>query len=593
MTNPFLRADPAPAPEPVAAVAPIGSKRVRSYCNAALQRAEKDVAATPPGHAGTEGAGRNNAVNGATYALARLLHTGGITEADIRAAMTRASTVNGYYAETGGRDFAKILDSAISAGAANPKAIPDRPRLDDLEWISAGLPDIAEPPGALPPSIPDHVWESSPWLRHVRQAAHSRMLAADGVLGAVLARASLTIDHTVTLPPLPRYATPNLFCALVGSSGDGKGSSMDLATELIAAPSGTCDCGSHDNHVSIPAGTGEGIIRAFFRPVVNPKTDKREMTRDLRNVCIRIDEGEALTALAGRNGATIATILRQGWSGEKLGFSYSAEDKGLSILGLTYRLSIVMGIQPDLAGPLFAEAAGGTPQRFLWFSLIDPNLPPPGSLPAWPGPLPPILARDSTDLWSDLGGVQHQPMMVADHIKATIISRQHSRRSGADRGDELDSHRDLSQLKVAAVLARATGRDSIDDDEWGTAADILDASDAVRDWCREKVRQGEIAAASRRTESQAVARARGIEVARERESEMTDRAAVVLARHIAKHCRESGGEPCRRRCVNHAMNKKLRPWRDLGMAAALDAEWVSEVGPGEWFPGAVDVDGEA
>lgn len=602
MSNPFLRTpEPAEPAPPVATVTPIGSARHRAYCAAALDAAEARVAATPAGDTGKEGAGRNGAVNATTYSLARLLHTGGITEGDIRAAMTRASTANGYYGETGERSFTKILDSAIVAGRGNPRDIPDRPRDDeDWAWITEGGDNAGNtatappaPPTDLPPAIPAAVWDSHPWLQHIRQAAHSRMLAADGVLGAVLARASLTIDHGVLLPALPRYGTPNLFCALVGHSGDGKGSSMDLAAELIPNTDHHCMCGSHDDHVTVPAGTGEGIVKSFFRQVVNPRTDKRELTRDLRNICIRIDEGEALTALAGRNGATIATILRQGWSGERLGFAYASDDKGLHVNALTYRLAVVMGIQPDLAGPLFADAAGGTPQRFLWFSLVDPHLPAPDQLPPWPGPLPDIRAVDDGDPWVSIFGAQGRPIGIDDHLRRQIVARQHARRSGADRGEALDSHRDLSRLKVAAVLAAATGLRHIGDTEWDTAGAILDTSDAVRQWCQDRVRRAEAMAAKQRTESQAFARARGIEVARERETEATDRAAAAVARHVAKHCRETGGEPCRRKCIRSAVTSSLRPWFDLGIAAALDAEWVSEIGPGEWFPGAVDVDGEA
>ena len=53
---------------------------------------------------------------------------------------------------------------------------------------------------------------------------------------------------------------------------------------------------------------------------------------------------------------------------------------------------MIVGVQPLRAAPIFEDADAGTPQRFVWFPVSDPDRPkerpeepPPLDLPAWPG----------------------------------------------------------------------------------------------------------------------------------------------------------------------------------------------------------------
>jgi len=81
--------------------------------------------------------------------------------------------------------------------------------------------------------------------------------------------------------------------------------------------------------------------------------------------------------------------------GEPLGFSYADPAKALPIAPHSYRMGLVLGVQPGRAGPLLKDADGGTPQRFVWLPATDPyapDRPPPGGLqPSWspPGPWKP------------------------------------------------------------------------------------------------------------------------------------------------------------------------------------------------------------
>ena len=73
----------------------------------------------------------------------------------------------------------------------------------------------------------------------------------------------------------------------------------------------------------LPIGTGEGLIEGLFGevPVSNPEKGKPQSERRQVNwnVVVYVDEGEALTALSSRNGATTLPTLRSIWSDATLG----------------------------------------------------------------------------------------------------------------------------------------------------------------------------------------------------------------------------------------------------------------------------------
>jgi hypothetical protein len=75
-----------------------------------------------------------------------------------------------------------------------------------------------------------------------------------------------------------------------------------------------------------------------------------------------------------RSASTTLSILRSGFSGETLGFSYAAKEKRRHIGSHTYRMTMVVSIQPTRAGWLLADGGGGTPQRFMWFPGTDSRI---------------------------------------------------------------------------------------------------------------------------------------------------------------------------------------------------------------------------
>ena len=211
-------------------------------------------------------------------------------------------------------------------------------------------------------------WDSRKGLRHIRDHARSRGAAPWGTLGCVLARTVTAVDPKIVLPPLVGgHGSLNLFVGLVGPSGAGKGAAEAAASDALVMP-----------HVdTMPVGSGEGLPRLFAHREKLPKDAGGgwETVRDRAAVLVTAPEVDTLAAVAGRQGATLLPELRKAWVGETLGFGYAAPEKQVVIERHTYRLTLVVGVQPTRARALLDDADGGTPQRILWLPVTDPDAP--------------------------------------------------------------------------------------------------------------------------------------------------------------------------------------------------------------------------
>src|SRR5690606_38473588 len=74
-----------------------------------------------------------------------------------------------------------------------------------------------------------------------------------------------------------------------------------------------------------------------------------------------------------QSGSTLLATLREVYSGSDLGAQYATADKRRPVRAHCYRAALVAGIQPARSGVLLDDAAGGTPQRWLWLPTTDPG----------------------------------------------------------------------------------------------------------------------------------------------------------------------------------------------------------------------------
>jgi hypothetical protein len=335
-------------------------------------------------------------------------------------------------------------------------------------------------------------WSSSQQLRDLRQFARARMVGPWAMLGNCLARVVSSIPPHVVLPPtIGSHASLNLFVALVGKSGDTKSTAMRAAADWLKI---------EPDYAPTKPGSGEGLAKcfAYVRKLPANQGGGYDQVGKQWSVLAKIPEVETLSATAARGGATIMGTLREGWSGERLGTDYAGDERRIVLADNRYRLCLVIGVQPAKAGPLFDDADGGTPQRFVWLPTTDPGIPdvepgepPPLDLGRWIDPPRPatngsIVAFDAdNERCRKLSEPADPSEFVVLDIPETAREQIKQTRRAIARGDEsvdpLDSHKLLCRLKIAAALMALEGRrQTITENDWQRAGIVVAVSDATR-----------------------------------------------------------------------------------------------------------------
>lgn len=298
----------------------------------------------------------------------------------------------------------------------------------------------------------DVIWQSRDSLEQIQQWAYARMCSPWAVLGVCLARALTTVPPWITLPPIiGGRGSLNYFVALVGPSGTGKGAAEAIGNEALPA----------DIHIS-PAGSGEGLAHQYVH------IEKRELIRDRNAVLFSIPEIDTLMSVGNRTGSTILSKLRSAFSGEEIGFSYADPTKRLLVGAHNYRLTLIMGVQPEKAAPLLGDSGGGTPQRFLWLPSTDPNIT--IGRPDTPAPITIPETRD----W----GSYARPLTIPPIVEETLLTEHVKRARG--EGDALDGHALFVREKTAMALAIVDGRQDMNEQDWELSGLVMAKSAETR-----------------------------------------------------------------------------------------------------------------
>ena len=302
-------------------------------------------------------------------------------------------------------------------------------------------------------TIDEHAefWQARPILTHVRDYARARRASPWATLGAVLARVVTQVGPQVQLPPLVGGPMSlNLFTALVGASGAGKDAAIETAAAAVNV-----------GHLEVRTpGSGEGIAHSFVHRV------KDNIEQHTTAVLFVAREVDSLAALVARQSATLGAELRIAYTGAQLGFAYADPKKRLAVRAHAYRLCLIVGVQPERAGPLLEEAESGTPQRFLWLPAVDPDAP--DAAPPAPAPV----------TWPRIGPTGPRTVTVCDTARRVIDHARVDRLRG--NGHALDGHALLTRLKVAAALGLLDGRLDVTEQDWQLAGTVTSISDVTR-----------------------------------------------------------------------------------------------------------------
>lgn len=409
-------------------------------------------------------------------------------------------------------------------------------------------------------SLDDEFWNSRHYLRHIHQAAKSRMVAPAAVLACVMARVAAFTPPSVRLPPIiGTDSNLSLYVALRAPSGSGKSAATGCAAALL--PNTPPGCVG-----PLPLGSGEGLIDAYFELV--EETDgggKKQRTKrqTKRGALFTLDEGQALAEIGNRKGATILPILRTAWSGGDAGQANASIETRRVLKAGNYVLGLVSLWQDHAAAALIADADGGTPQRFVFIETTDASIT--VDTPEWPGRLdwgpPDAIAID--------GVHQSSPMLVEPCIVMEIRTIHAATQRGEITLDPLDAHRRLVKLKVAGVLAVLDERLHITPDDWALAERIMTHSDGVRGWI--------VAEAARRRQSAEMAGTlrqidRDAVVEQSAEKRALNRAARAVHRCAARF----HPEPVSRRQAHAAITSRDRQvvTTDEAIAEAVRLQWV-------------------
>lgn len=460
-------------------------RRARSWCSKALEGVAGKLADMP------ENSGRNDYLNAQTWRMLRFAHAGHLDAGEVLDAMRQAaldSRLSHTETETtlrsaiNGADREGPLDPNIGEDTdydpfARADDAPPEPE-PDAAPVAIATGEVVEPAGAPEPDTSGHApsvddeafWTARPELEHIRLFARARMCSPWAVFGVVAVRVVTATPHWVVLPAtIGSHASLNLFTALVGPSGGGKGAAESAAADAIHI---TSTEGAEIETATV--GSGEGIGHLYAH------RERGTVVRDKYAVLFTVPEVDNLVALTGRQGSTLLPQLRSAWSGERLGFAYADPKKALPIARHDYRMGLVLGIQPGRAAPILDDADGGTPQRFLWMPVNDPDAPevPPDT----PEPLELALGG----VWEARGG-QQDPfssaaglvvLPIPDVARDTIIVNRRSRLRG--EGEALDGHALQARLKIAAALALLAGRRAMSEEDWDLAGVVMEVSDATR-----------------------------------------------------------------------------------------------------------------
>lgn len=397
--------------------------------------------------------------------------------------------------------------------------------------------------------VTSDIFAGSEELAHIRAAARGALCAPTAVLVSTLALAATAAPANLLLPPIvgaPSKAS--CYVALVGPPGAGKSVAQGIARQLVPdAP-------------ALGLGSGEAVFKIFLEPGTQDENgQKGPMQLVSRPTALGIyDEGEHLLSSMARQGSTLGATLRSAWVGASISsvIAGAAQD-ARQLPAFRYQLSLLIGLQPGLCGPLLQDQSGMT-DRLVFAEVTDGTLDETDPIVT---PLP-MLTLDREDFDPiQIGGLNFPSMKADSSIESAIRVDRVRRVRGEHTSQPFDGHSMLSRLKVASALALLHRRPTIEIIDWEIAELIEEGSARCRDRLIEQAAETQRSTAVEQGELSAV------------RSEAFDTAYVRKVCDRIDHLIAKG--KTRRFQIDRDLSPKQRQYADQAIGALLDEGRIS------------------
>ncbi|WP_312976333.1 hypothetical protein [Corynebacterium sp.] len=367
----------------------------------------------------------------------------------------------------------------------------------------------------------DWFWDQDPELGKVRDWADFKGSSRWTVLGVALAWIVANVPPNRTLggdDAMFRRGSLNLFIATVGDAGSGKGTAVDTALNLVQLPDGF-----GPRAQTMPTGSAEGMARVLQpTPPADEDDDQDNDNEKSGNrgradepipgqpaqVMFRSDELSRLLAEGQRNrgqASTMGGYLASMWSGEELGAVRVNKSDSRDVPEHGYRACLFTAAQPEFAADLMSQTSGGLAQRFVYLPA-DPRVadvrrgrrlrragqgePDRVQLTNHALGYPEGVSAGQFVLTDVRNGIQGYDDRVPEDPAVTdeLEDRKDDRVDAMNEWKkdrtrpkpDGNSHRDFSQLKVAAALGILLHkRLEVTADVWAMAEVVMDVSDLV------------------------------------------------------------------------------------------------------------------
>lgn len=371
-------------------------------------------------------------------------------------------------------------------------------------------------------------------LRQIYDAALMLHCSPWAVLAHCVARALSLIDPRVTLPDvICGPGSLNWFAAIAAASAGSKGGATTVARQLVPVATPVRNLGS-----------GEGLVDQYM----SIATKGNPAHQIHRSLIFSVNEIDDVAALANRSGATLMSVVRSGFSGEQLGHSYARNRATPPLDPHTYRMLVLLSVQPGRAGWLLDDVAGGTLQRIMWFPAIDRRVRAgAGRWQICPLPLP-----DPADL--DAWQRYPRELQIPPEAEAVIQIESVKRHNG--EANALDGHALFSREKLAFGLAVLDGRLEMSLQDWRLSGVAAKVSAYIRDQVTVLLEDERTRAVVREGQLRGIAR----EAAdAERYAATEDRIITVGARALDKLRAAPGRRMTNDALVHDSFNSRDRP----------------------------------